>query len=72
MLALWRILSGRGNGLKQNDGYISHNCDEIELFYEGEFVVDGEIYDNTGPGKSINLSSQQKMEVITGAAGQHV
>lgn len=45
---LWRslpaLLTGRGSKLKRADGYQSRNLRTLELHMDGDFVVDGELY----------------------------
>jgi len=39
-----RLLIGRGNDLKDKDGYHSCNTDELELLIDDDYIVDGESY----------------------------
>jgi diacylglycerol kinase family enzyme len=39
-----RLLIGRGNDLKNKDGYHSYNTDGLELLIDDDYIVDGESY----------------------------
>ncbi|MEX2354199.1 MAG: hypothetical protein WD709_08430, partial [Gammaproteobacteria bacterium] len=45
---LWRsliaVLCGRGNSLAEEDGYHSRNNHTLELFMDGDYIVDGEFF----------------------------
>ncbi|SEN05403.1 Diacylglycerol kinase family enzyme [Nitrosospira multiformis] len=42
--SMLRLLIGRGNDLKDKDGYHSCNTDELELLIDDDYIVDGESY----------------------------
>ena len=42
--SLLQLLSGRGNGLKEQDGYHSCNTNVLELLINDDYIVDGESY----------------------------
>jgi hypothetical protein len=42
--SLWALLSGRGESLKERDGYHSCNTRALELLIDDDYIVDGESY----------------------------
>jgi len=42
--SLWALLSGRGESLKERDGYHSCNTGVLELLIDDDYIVDGESY----------------------------
>lgn len=42
--SLWALLSGRGESLKERDGYHSCNTRALELLINDDYIVDGESY----------------------------
>ncbi|MEO7560220.1 MAG: diacylglycerol kinase, partial [Nitrosospira sp.] len=42
--SLWALLSGRGDSLKEQDGYHSCNTRALELLIDDDYIVDGESY----------------------------
>jgi diacylglycerol kinase (ATP) len=42
--SLWALLSGRGESLKERDGYHSSNTRALELLIDDDYIVDGESY----------------------------
>ncbi|MBI2994363.1 MAG: hypothetical protein HYY48_09360 [Gammaproteobacteria bacterium] len=53
-LRLWRsvpcLISGRGSGLRVEDGYLSRNVSRMALQMGGEFALDGQLY-GADPGQ---------------------
>jgi len=51
---LWRrlpwLISGHGDGLRAEEGYLSRNVNRLALRMAGDFVVDGELY-SADPGR---------------------
>lgn len=58
---LWRslpaLLSGRGSKLKRADGYHSRNLQVLELHMDGDFIVDGELYQANSQRSSVKITT---------------
>lgn len=57
--SLWPLLSGRGQSLKVQDGYHSHNMAELTLWLDDEYIVDGELYRSVGIHEPLHISATQ-------------
>lgn len=55
--SLWPLLSGRGNRLKEQDGYHSHNVNTLELLMDDEYIVDGEMYQASSLNGPLRISA---------------
>ncbi len=65
---LWRsilpLLSGRGTGLSEDDGYSSHNMKSLNLQITGDFIIDGEVYSADKKYGAVHISAGETISVI--------
>jgi hypothetical protein len=55
--SLWPLLSGRGAGLQEKDGYYSHNAASLTLHMDDEYIVDGELYRSLSPQTPLTITA---------------
>ncbi|MBL8497675.1 diacylglycerol kinase [Nitrosomonas sp. JL21] len=55
--SLWPLLSGKGRSLTESDGYHSHNMDSLTLYFDDEFIVDGELYHSESLQEPLRISA---------------
>lgn len=55
--SLWPLVSGRGQTLKEQDGYHSHNVNTIEFIIDDEYIIDGELYRATSQNGPLRISA---------------
>lgn len=55
--SLWPLLTGQGNKLEESDGYFSHNMQQLSLYLEDEYVVDGELYRSNHANVLLTISA---------------
>lgn len=41
---IWPLITGHGHHLRQADGYVSYNTNQLELLLDDDYIVDGEVY----------------------------
>ncbi len=68
LLRLPGILRGRGEGLREEAGYHSRNLDSLELDMQGDFVVDGQLYNAVqGP---VRITADSTLRFLVPRAGR--
>lgn len=55
--SLWPLLSGQGKHLKESEGYHSHNTNSLTLYFDDEFIVDGELYRSSSLQEPLRISA---------------
>lgn len=55
--SLWPLLTGQGNKLKESDGYFSRNMQQLSLYLQDEYVVDGELYRSSDANVPLSISA---------------
>lgn len=55
--SIWTLLSGRGNTLKQEDGYRSCNTSALELVIDDDYIVDGESFRAAGQNGPLRITA---------------
>lgn len=55
--ALWLLLSGHSDAIKEQDGYHSHNTSVLELLMDDDYIVDGEFYRATSQDGPLRISA---------------
>lgn len=71
---LWRtlpwLLSGRGERLDSDSGCHSRNLASLDLWIEGDYVIDGQLYQNTGGPLRVSAERSIDFAVATADAGR--
>ena len=63
--AFWAVLRGKPNRhVTPENGYFSHNAHKIQLWLDGAFALDGEIYHATTEQGPVTVSSGDELEFI--------
>jgi hypothetical protein len=66
--ALWKsilpVLGGKGEGLREENGYSSHNFSDLSLAITGDYVIDGEIYALNKDNGLVNISAKNSITII--------
>ena len=55
--SLWSVLAGRGQLLKEQDGYFSRNTRVLELVMDDEYIIDGESYRAASKSGPLRISA---------------
>lgn len=55
--ALFPLLTGHGDMLKEKDGYFSHNTHALTLKMNDEFIVDGELFHSSSPHQPLHITA---------------
>ena len=55
--ALWLLLSGHREAIKEQDGYHSHNTNVIEILMDDDYIIDGEFHRATSQDGPLRISA---------------
>lgn len=55
--ALWLLLSGHSEAIKEQDGYHSHNTSVLELLMDDDYIIDGEFHRATSQDGPLRISA---------------
>lgn len=55
--ALWLLLSGHSDAIKEQDGYHSHNTSVVELLMDDDYIIDGEFHRATSQDGPLRISA---------------
>jgi diacylglycerol kinase (ATP) len=55
--ALWLLLSGHSDAIKEQDGYHSHNTSVLELLMDDDYIIDGEFHRATSQDGPLRISA---------------
>ncbi len=55
--ALWLLLSGHSDAIKEQDGYHSHNTSALELLMDDDYIIDGEFHRATSQDGPLRISA---------------
>ncbi len=55
--ALWLLLSGHSEAIKEQDGYHSHNTDVLEILMDDDYIIDGEFHRATSQDGPLRISA---------------
>jgi len=65
---LWRsilpLVTGRGAGLAEEDGYHSDNLSSLTLSLTGDYIIDGEIYTASKEKGKVHISAKDSISVM--------
>lgn len=64
LCAMWPLLSGRGQALKAQDGYHSHNATTLTFKLDDEYIVDGELYRSAGVEQPLNIRATRPVSFM--------
>lgn len=67
--ALWLLLHGRGDVLKERDGYHSYNTRTLELLIDDDYIIDGEFHHAASKNGPLRLSSAGPLTFLVPGAG---
>ena len=67
--ALWLLLHGRGDVLKEQDGYHSYNARTLELLIDDDYIIDGEFYRAASKNGPLRISSAGPLTFLVPGAG---
>ncbi len=62
--AIWPLLIGRGGGLKEEEGYFSHNAHTLKLNMNDEFIVDGELFRSCSQHEPLCISASEPINFL--------
>lgn len=69
--SLVQLLSGRGNVLREQDGYYSSNSRTLELLIDDDYIIDGESYRASSQGGPLRISAAGPVSfLITDSASE--